>query len=295
MAYPPPLRLRRNPLYPVLLYSDSFSSPLSSREVWFWQVHTRFSRPHILRLLSAFPRLHSYYFLPRRSSLVSLRLSRNRTSRPKWQIAAQISHSLSRIPTVLAVFVTGALAMDNSPADDDIDIMVISSPHTLWLTRFFVSLYLKLLGIRRNPHLPEHSSPRVRDKICDNLWLDSGYLSIFSHNLYLAHEILQAKCLFDRGGIYSQFLSANAWVGDYLPVAYRESIKNCPPGAARSVAEGARSGSLKIKNFTVLLWPVNLLFFLVQYLYMHPRLSREKIGLGYALFHPRPPPDCGMI
>jgi hypothetical protein len=275
MAWPSRPEPLNSHLLPVLEYSHRYSYPLTAREVWFWQIYSHYSYPWVCRLLSQFPHNQTYYYLPGQQNILQKRLHRFRYSQTKWQISRRISRKLQIFPTIAAVFVTGALAMNNSPVDDDIDILFITLPHTLWITRFFVNFYLKVTGIRRDPHLPEHSSLRVKNKICDNLWLDSDHLSIFTHDLYRAHEILQAKCLFDRGGLHYKFLKLNAWVGDYLPVAFGESVKKLkkPP---------------VVKNWLFVLWPINLFFFLLQYLYMLPHKHGEKIGLGFAFFHPQP-------
>jgi len=183
--------------------------------------------------------------------------------------------------------------MHNSPPNDDIDIMLVVRPHTLWFTRIVITGFLIITGQRRPARLAEHSSPRVRDKICDNLYLDLNHLHINhlsinqslinqSTNLFLAHEILQAKCIFDRGGVRRQFLLANSWTKKYLPIAYAETINKFKNSKIEKLNE-----NWKLKIAKLLLWSINLLLFIVQYLYMRHYLSREKIGLGSAFFHPR--------
>ncbi|MEK9200770.1 MAG: hypothetical protein AAB909_02215 [Patescibacteria group bacterium] len=240
-------------------YFAQFSYPITKSEAIYWQspfAPSRHSRSN------------------RESSLI--RKQRFVFSKPKWQIAKKIGESLSHIPTIQAIFVTGALSMDNCPEDDDIDIMLVTRPHTLWLTRAIVVVYLTLKNLRRPPSLPEHSSPRVKDKICDNLYLDANSLRLTTNDLYIAHEILQAKCIFDRGGIHHQFLAQNSWVKKYLPVAYKQTLSSL---VMLSRNEASRPNLL----FKIL----NSLFFLLQYSYMKPKITQEKITLGSAFFHPR--------
>ncbi len=97
--------------------------------------------------------------------------------------------------------------------------------------------------------------------------------------MYLAHEILQAKCIFDRGGIHHKFLEANSWASRYLPVAYKSQISNL-----KSQTKSKDSHPNVIINFTFYI--LNLCFFLVQFLYMKPKMKTEKIGPGFAFFHP---------
>jgi hypothetical protein len=250
----------------ALNYSDKFDYPLTLSEIWYWQPLTR----HPAKFFSHWPhQKDSLLFLPSRGALVTLRRQRFITSLPKWAKAKKIGRILGFFPTISAVLVTGSLSMDNCPASDDIDFMIITSPHTLWFTRAFVDVFLSTFKLRR-------TSSRITNQICDNLWLDEDHLLVTKQNLYTAHEILQAKCIFTRGAAYSQFVSQNSWVKNYLPIAYTETVK-----------QFGSLGQLEIRSIrNLFLWPINLLFFFVQYLYMRPRLTNEKIGLGYAFFHP---------
>jgi hypothetical protein len=249
-------------------YFSRFNYSLTSRQLWFWQHQSSYTYAQISRIYKP-----------------SQNIPRSPYSHKKLNLAKKIIFHLSRIPTIQAIFITGALAMNNSPELDDIDIMIITSPNALWLTRLLVILYLKSKGLRRNPHLPEHSSLRVSNKICDNLYLDLNHLAIqparpaggpSSHNAtFLSHEILQAKCLFDRGGIHKRFLLANSWTKNYLPIAYSETMK-----------QYSHSAIQPFSHYWIL-FPINLFLFAVQYLYMKPKLTSERVGLGYAFFHPR--------
>jgi len=277
-----------NSLISTLRYFDRFDYPLTLDEIWFWQPYTFYHKNLFMSWQSSY---QGYFFLKHRSTLVGLRQSRLKISKNKLLLASSISRMLSIIPSIKAIFITGALAMNNSPKNDDIDIMLIVDPYTLWLTRAIVVLLLSAKGLRRPSHLPEHSSLLVKDKICDNLYLDLNHIHINhlpinespinqSTNLYLAHEILQAKCIYDQGGVHYQLLSANSWIKKYLPVAYRETIKQIKPTST--------SCQLQAKSLKLILFTVNCLLFTFQYIFMRPRLTGEKVGLGYAFFHPRP-------
>lgn len=242
----------------TLAYFDKYNYPLTRDELWHWQHGTQFTKTQLKK------------FAP--NSLAPIRRERLRYSREKWFLAVKVGESLKKIPTIAAIFVTGALAMNNCPKDDDIDFMIVTFPNTLWITRFFVNLFL--CSQRRFPK--QKSAP---NKICPNLWLDTNYLKIQPQNLYTAHEILQAKVLWDRDDIHHQFLSQNCWVEEYLPVAYHHLTLGPSPEFRRGKA------AVRVR---FLLWPINFLFFLLQYLYMLPKKTIERVGLHYAFFHPTP-------
>jgi hypothetical protein len=287
----PPLLLPSQSTRLTLSYSDRFNFPLTLDELWYWQVFSTHSKTTLSRWSY---RTDGYYHLKNRSSLTKIRTSRIRPSMQKLSKLINLKYLFKHVPTIRGVFVTGALSMQNSPPNDDIDIMLVVSPHTLWITRAIIVFLLLLSGHRRPPSITEHSSSLVKDKICDNLYLDLKHLHINhlpinsspinqSTNLFLAHEILQARCIFDRRGVHKQFLLANSWVKKYLPVAYRESLKQSNNLTMKPLIDSNKSlfiGALYILNYSL---------FIIQYLYMRNRMTQEKIGLGYAFFHPKSP------
>lgn len=262
-------------------YSDNFSYPLTCEEIWLWQIHTSYSLKKIRSIINRqhFDSKDGLYFLPGRKKIVDLRKAHEQASVYKWHYAFTYAAKLSRLPTIEALFVTGALAMNNSPRNDDIDFMVVTTPHTLWITRLLVFL---LLGKNRRPtQLQEHASARVSNKACDNLYIDAHQLKIASQNIFTAHEVLQAKCVFTKSNIPYRFIQENSWVKKFLPIAYAQKISQVK--------------NLKhLPNYTkhrrisrIIISSVNRLVFLLQYLYMKPKITNEKVTLHAVFFHPR--------
>ena len=141
-------------LLETLVYSDHFSFPLTPREIWFWQTGSPPLTPSLISHTKWAHQSQGYYFLPGHNHLVSTRRKRALYSQKKWLVAQKTTALLRRFPFISAVFVTGSLAMDNCPLNDDIDVMIITRPHSLWLTRLPVILLLKVTGLRRHPGLP---------------------------------------------------------------------------------------------------------------------------------------------
>jgi len=107
------------------------------------------------------------------------------------------------IPWVKLVALTGARAMNNAVPDDDIDLMIITAKNRLWLTRLILTILL-FPWLRRGR--------KISRRLCLNLWLDETALAIKPQNLFTAHEICQARPLFERDKLYQRFISANLWV-----------------------------------------------------------------------------------
>ena len=119
-----------------------------------------FLRPQDAKGETLFSRKGKYYFLPGRSHIVSLRQQREQFSKTKWLIARRVGEQLKKFPFIIAIFVTGALAMNNCPKDDDIDLMLVTYPNTLWITRFSsIYIYGASAASLAKPLLPTKSAP----------------------------------------------------------------------------------------------------------------------------------------
>jgi len=256
MASLPPLP-RHSKFAATLKYFDKHDYPLTAQEQITW-----FSPGEVGKV----EKTGDYFHLPGRSQIANIRRQREKYSQIKWQISRRVGEKLKTFSTIQAIFITGSLAMDNATDNDDIDLMIVTSANTLWITRFFVNIFL-----HAQRRFPNHV--QVNNKICPNLWLDENNLHIATHDLYRAHEVLQAKVLWDRNNIQNQFLSANSWVKDYLPNAYL-TLDPSPK---------LRRGKAKERYWIKI---INYVFFIGQYLYMLPKMTTERVGSGFAFFHP---------
>lgn len=252
---PPPSKIVQ-----TLQYFDKYDYPLTRQELIYWQ-STQKPNPKLVK----YETKQGYYFLPGREKLVVLRQEREQISKKKWEKARKVGEILSRFPFIQAVFITGSLAMNNAKEEDDIDLMLVTRANALWIARFFVVTYLKIFGYRRDVLVSEHFA----DKVCDNLWLDENNLKIAQHTLYMAHEVAQAKVLWDKSNLAKEFCICNVWLKQFLPNI--------------SMDEGV----VKRRRVSTMWQPLNLLFFFLQYVLMKPRLTTERVAYGYAFFHPQ--------
>lgn len=267
-------------------YSLLFDYPLTAEELRHW-LPCSASRKQVDRRLSL---LIKQKKLTKKGNLYCLagvdrdflhqrRLCRQSISRRKWQIAFAAGRKLSRLQTIEAIAVTGSLAMSNCDEDADIDLMFICLPNTLWLTR--LAVWLLLFPNRRSPLAT--NTRQIRDKVCDNVYLESNRLQFDSGSLsttrsfYLAHEILQAKPIYERRKACLHFLRQNQWVGEIFPNIRRPRRSLSP---ISTLPVGKLSRLLALPNFFA---------FILQYLFMRPKITGETITLHRALFHPRLP------
>ena len=272
---------RSSSIIKTLVYADIFDYPLTSHEVTSYLISDSEIKDKVvqnqLRILTDSKQIYTdgeFYFLKGRNRIVELRKKRKGWSKQKWEIAWITTNKLKIIPTIKMIGVTGALAMENCNKEDDIDLLIVTSQNSLWLTRLFLILSAPLLGInRRKPN-----DINVNNKICFNLFLDEDHLKINPENLFLAHEIVQVKPVFDRGGVYERFIWENRWVRNYLPNAFDSSKFK------------VQSAKLQLKTkswFFPVIRFLNMIAYFVQYRYMKSKMTVEKVSLYQAFFHPR--------
>lgn len=276
----------KNPLpeaiFKTLAYADIFDYPLKKEEIWRrlvsehrFKVGFRELKKEISRL-SLVDYSRDYYFFKGRGNIVSLRLKREGWSREKLKKAERVIHILKLIPTIKMAGLTGNLAVENCDENDDIDLLIITASGTLWLTRFFTTLFLDILGRRRRPGQKE-----FRDKFCLNMFLDEDHLGIpqGEQDLYTAHEVVQMKPLWDRSGVYQKFLAQNRWIKRYLP-----------NGVDTKILRYYDAKKKKEKSLSILIsQSLNIFEQLAKQLqlwYMRRRRTTEVVSEGVIRFHP---------
>lgn len=248
-----------------IIYHDIFDYPLSSAELIKWVAGKKVDIAIDGTTLFVYKK--GFFYLAGREGLVLRRTMRKRASKKKLQLAKAASRLLSKIPTVKAVCVTGALAMGNADEDSDIDLMIIAKKDTLWITRLISLFALKMFGfdVRRFGQKDE------KDKLCLNIWLDETSLAWEEErrSTYTAHEISQIKPLVNKDGSFDRFLQENSWIKDYWPNAAQTR------GEAKKMNTRASFLSL-LENIARRL----------QFKYMQDKRTREVVTKKKALFHP---------
>lgn len=214
---------------------------------------------------------------------------------------------VSHIPWISALVLTGSVAAGTVRVKDDVDFMVITRPSRMWLVRPVLILFAWSKGKRRTWHSEEPNS------WCFNLWLEETDLALAQkrRTVYTAYEVCQAKFVylasaresviasFLHGWTTTQsncelaFLSKNIWVVERIPqyfvCNYAKAVSSYKTHKTQETSISISKKLLVLLDF--LLEPVflllNLLAFLLQYLYMLRHMTTEEVKLRFAFFHPR--------
>jgi hypothetical protein len=262
----------------TLIYADIFDFPLTIQEIHKWLISKKTQPRYIEKALKKedlrfkIEDLGGYYFLNGRKNIVRLRKERQKSSYIYIRKAKIISWFLKLIPWIKLVGVSGGLAMENAGKSDDIDLFIICSKKRLWISRLFTLIILSILGQRRKRR---DLKKQASGKICTNLFLEEDQLEQKSKDLFTAHEVLQMKVIWQRGGIYSKYLADNEWVFKFLPNWVSDEIMNYK----------FRIKSYSKQNHNLLNFLENLIK-RWQLKYMGKPKGMERIEEGAVYFHP---------
>lgn len=225
----------------AIVYADTQDFPLSAEEAWrWWQARStdrsaESSAPSRAGVMAALEQLQTagqvgqtagFWYLAGRAELVAVRLERWAFSQRKWRRARRAAGALARLPFVRLVAVCNTLALSNAKPESDIDMLVVTTPGRLWLTRLLVTIALAVRGLWRH-------GTKIADRVCLSFFvseaaLDFRPLLLQPRDPYFAHWVDQLVPLFDRGSVLERLRAANAWVREYLPNAFT-TLDSRPP------------------------------------------------------------------
>lgn len=255
----------------TLHYADIFDYPLTFTEIHKFLIGKQANERELMVNLRELVKSsqvvfkEDYYFLPQREELVELRQKRALYSQSKLERATKVAVYLKKVPWVEMVGITGALAMQNCDGGDDIDMMIVTSPKRLWLSRGLTVTFLRILGLYRRPN-------KIKNRICPNIWFSSEKLEFEDKNLFVAHEIAQIKPLWHRNKLYERFIEGNRWIYKHLPNwGVRVEVKEERPF---SLSFGRIIDRLEGMAYKLQTW------------YMRKKITREVVEKNRIMFHP---------
>lgn len=260
----------------TLVYADIFDFPLTHEELWRYLLVEResVSYTQFQKTLKKLPpqviKKDNFYLLQEREEIVEKRLSRQKNTASKMDLAKKTADMLFRIPTVQFIGISGALAMGNSDEDDDIDLFVIAKKNSVWITRLVSLFCLQVKGVRR-----KRSEKRAKNKICLNMIQSEQSLLVpeEKRDIYTAHEVVQLVPILERNNLFQRFLLENSWVENFLPNAL----------------SGLRTKEQKKSGFSIaayILVFVEPLARAMQLWYMRDHKTTEEVSKSSLAFHP---------
>jgi len=200
----------------ALAYADLFDYPLTLAEIARYQIDTRLSPEDIASCLNDSKRLahaiarsgDGFYALAGREIVFATRRGRAAASARIWARARTYTWLLARFPFVRMIAVTGALAVNNIADKPDIDLLVITAPGRVWITRRLIVAVVRLARV-------------LNDDLCPNYIVSEDRLRLDQRDLFTAHELAQMVPHYGFA-VYERMLTENDWASEYLPAAFQE-------------------------------------------------------------------------
>lgn len=158
----------------------------------------------------------------RRKNIISACIKRKKYSKKLNQEFGMIQPFFSYIPTVRLIGISGSLSMLDADINDDIDLFVVTTQNTLWLSRFYILLVTRIMSVFGN---------KTAQRLCWNIFMEEKSLGLpeTKRNEYTAHELIQLKIIYDRSHISEKLQKENEWVLKILPnvqINYSKMHKN---------------------------------------------------------------------
>lgn len=265
----------------TLGYSAQFGQALNQELIWQRLIDINKSRVNKHELRQALTILVNQKLIIKKATrytLAGFAINFDKTSKAQkisdkyWQDARRLMTFLQKIPWVVGVAVTGSVAINCAKHQDDLDILIITSPNRLWITRLIVYTYSTLIRKKR-PRGPLH-----RSGWCFNLWLSLDNLSIpnTKKSTYTAYDFIQANWLVASPELLKLIIKKNNWVWMVLPLAKISTSK----------LEITKPNQINDGLITKLLDFVNLIVYRLQKIYMRAHLTTELVDERAAFFHP---------
>ncbi|NOY15117.1 MAG: nucleotidyltransferase domain-containing protein [bacterium] len=254
-----------------LKYHALFGQALNLAEIYLWQFQTSLPKSQIKNMLDALVKSNQikyqsdYYFPPALDIDISQQSIYRFLAGRKLSLAYSTAKQLKIPSNLVFIGLSGSVAAGFAHPDDDIDLVVITQPESLWLSRLQFHLFNRRLPKRR-----PNQTHRLKNLFCLNLWLEADR-AVMPKNIFFAHELLSVIPLYDPYDFYSHWLSQNRWVKDFFPVMYRLKI-----GQGSIFKPRFPSPPLQLLNY---------LAYLSQRLYMSPKQTTEKVNYHQAFFH----------
>jgi hypothetical protein len=199
--------------------------------------------------------------------------------------ARRVALLLAGLPFVRFVGLTGSLARGLAHESSDVDFFVVTSPGRIFTARFFVTLVVHLLGLRRH-------GPKISGRICLNRYQTSDALEILPHTRYHAEDISQMIPLIDFARLYEQFKLANQWMEKEFGVPFPTRLSRKSRSLALSQFTRRSAEWLLAGRFGDWL-EQRLKFFQLRFQVWNPETKQRRTNVvvkdNRLLFHPSKP------
>lgn len=218
----PPGSLKES-IYATLAFFDLFDHPLTLVELHAFLLGNTVTVAYSLEDIGNFLQtdkqiaMHNgYYYFLGRENILSLRFERQNIADQYWKKVHTFLPWLQMIPYVRMVAVCNTLALNVATSESDIDLFIITKKKRIFLARTFCTLFFLFFGVLRHHN-------KIAGRFCLSFYvseesLNLEHIQIRPYDIYLFFWFVTLKPFFGEY-MYSRFLEANRWSGEYFSVS----------------------------------------------------------------------------
>ncbi len=139
------------------------------------------------------------------------RIRKNKISAKKIKKVRGWVRALIKMPYLREMLLVGTLMLKNSDKKSDWDVISVMRQNRIWLGRFFLTLWLQILGKRR-------TDKRIENRFCLNQFLVEGSLVSLEKSQFMANELLLAVPLLSGSSVKDKIIKSNMfWLQKIKP------------------------------------------------------------------------------
>ena len=221
----------------TLAYFDVFQYPLTAEEATRFLYKLEPDLHHVKMTLDEsrlVTKRGSYYQLNHDSDHIATRHDREIIAKQLWTRVNRFRWAFNLTPYVRLVAVCNNLSLNNTGPTSDIDLLIITEPGRLFLSRLILTFWLQLFGVRRH-------GKKVAGRFCLSFFAAKGALQAERiekkpHDLYLAYWLQTLEPVAGSRQVYENVLQDNrAWLQTFFqsPPHYNmHRFKETPRSAA---------------------------------------------------------------
>jgi hypothetical protein len=136
----------------------------------------------------------------------------------RWLRALLATYFLRYVPFVRFVGLNGSMVTGAMNKESDIDFFIVLQKGRIFSGRFFVTVAMHLLGLRRH-------GDKIAGRICLNRYSTQELLSIGPPTLYHARVFSNLIPLFSFPGLYRRYVEENRWMNAFgFPVKVHKPV-----------------------------------------------------------------------
>ena len=236
----------------TIAFFDMFDYPLTANEIW----RNLGLKSELVRVMEALEEItplspplsggiieseNGFYFLSGRQAIVEVRQKRYSAADRKFKRASRLAKIYKFIPWVKLIAIGNLMGAHNLKPESDIDFFIITEKKRIWLARFFCVALAQVLGLRPKPG-------KTKNKVCLSFFVSQAAMDLstlmlksprppllkgaVAEDVYFIYWLAGLAPIYDRGGVYEEFMEKNNWLKNELPnwPAYAEASAGKRPG-----------------------------------------------------------------